>query len=340
MTPKDHIESLQHAMLVRAGLMRIDSPALHPAAIQHLGGDLIQELSSFCGELADNARPGATARVNGISTSDFGDSITNVARVAIQRQLDASSDHLALTKIVSVLNFQPQRIVGGRIDADLLQVLEGGDYTDAAETHDDAPQVAQLLKFGRNVHLSEELLRNDDIGLIAGSVARFGGAAARLEAKMVYGVLNSNPTLADSESLFDAGHGNVVSHVDIFSEAMLAQAFEKLRNLDPDGTEAQNAAPAVLAVAPNLELIARKTVFVAGLDLKVISSPRITASTWYLLPDPEKTPVVGLLRLGGNKTPLLVDRARKKFNRDGITIAIRYLGGVVPLSRFVIRGGA
>lgn len=343
MTPQDHIESLQHAMLVRSGLMSADSPALHPAAREHINssGHLLEQLAEFCSGMAANARPtGAMGRVSGLGTDDFKNTLGSVLRTAAQRQLESGQDYMALVREVPIVNFLPQKIVSGRIDAELQEANELGEYGEA-DAYDGIQQNAQLRSFGRNVFLSRKALVNDDISLIASSFGDFGGSAARLESRLVFDLLNSNTVFADGEPMFHVDHGNLIEHADGFSEALLAQAMDALRNLDFDGAgagEAQNAAPAVLAVASGLELAARKLVYEAGLDFQVTAHPRITADTWYLMPSPKITPVIGLLRLAGSKTPLNIAPAKDRKVRDGVLYAVRCDSGVVPLSRYVVKG--
>lgn len=344
MNPQDFIQSHTHAIMLRGGLLSPDNAAVHPEALalSRSSESLIPRLAKFCADkeaLTRSASARARSPSAGFSTTDFGNALASVMRVAVHRQLAANMDHTRICSEVNLPNFMPHKIGGARIDTTLLPADELGEFQDAS--FDDAPGLpAQLGTFGRNIHISRELLLTDDIGLITETIGGFGASAARLEAKTVYELLQSNPTMGDGEPMFDSEvHGNVLPLT--FGEVNLSQAMGMLRDrrYEPAaGGEPQNIAAAVLLVSNPLEMLAKNIVHQSGLNLEVIAAPWVLAGDWFLFPDPALVPVIGLLRLSGSKTPVLVDAKRDDLARDGTLLAVRADVGAVPLSRTAIMG--
>lgn len=343
MNPQDFIQAHTHAIMLRGGLLSPDNAAVHPEALalSRSSESLIPRLAKFCADkeaLTRSASAPARGPSAGFGTTDFGNSLASIMRVAVHRQLEASMDHARICRVVNLPNFMPHKVGGAQIDTTLLPANELGEFQDA--TFDDAAGLnAQIKTYGRNIYISRRLLLTDDIDLITNTIAGFGASAARLEAKTVYGLLKSNPTMADGAPMFDSAYGNVLPLS--FDEFRLSQTMGMLRDRRDDpaaGGEPQNIAAAVLLVSNPLELLAKKLVHESGLNLEVIAAPWIAAGNWYLFPDPALVPVIGLLRLAGSKTPILVDAKRDELARDGTLLAVRADVGAVPLSRTAIMG--
>lgn len=342
MNGKDFIEAHTHAIMLRGGLLSPDNAAVHPEALalSRSSESLIPRLAKFCADkeaLTRSASAPSRSPSAGFSTDDFGNALASVMRVAVHRQLAASMDHARICGVVNLPNFMPHKIGGARIDTTLLPADELGEFQDA--TFDDAPGLSARLKtHGRNIHISRQLLLTDDIELITETIGGFGASAARLEAETVYGLLKSNPTMADSAPMFDSAYGNVLPGA--LDEFSLGQAMGMLRDRRDEsgaGGKPQNIAPAVLLVSTLFELRAKKLVHECGLNLEVIAAPWVGLD-YFLFPDPALVPVVGLVRLSGSKTPVLIDPKRDDLARDGTLLAVRADVGAVPLSRTAIMG--
>lgn len=342
LSPRDFIQAHRDALMVRAGLLAPKDPICHPAAAElAAGGDkLLPVLAKFVADRDVLARsPSAAGRQPsaGFGLVDFGNALADVLRVATYTRMAVSMRHELITARLDVKNFMPHKFPMARIESDLLPANELGEFVDAGLA--DLPGLsAKLSTYGRNIGVSRQLLLTDDIGLIASAFSNFGASAARREAQLVYALIESNPALADAELMFDAGHGNVLAAA--FDEASLGVAMGMLRSLpDPFGA-ASNFDAAVLVVAGSLELLARRIVRDAGLDLQVVASPWLAAGRWYLLPSPDVAPVIGLLRLAGAKYPVLIEPKKDDRPRDGALFGVRADMGVVALSRTAIKGGA
>lgn len=342
MNPKDFIQVRRDALMIRAGLLTASDPIVHPeaGALAAGGGNLVSEMAKFCADVVrQTSAPGAAGLrpVAGYSTTDFGNALGDVLRTAAFIRMAASMQHEQLCTRLNVNNFMPREFPMASIDSSLALVNELGEFEEAGLSSTDGLS-AGLKTYGRNVFIARNVLLTDDIDLIAGAFANFGGSVSRLEAKLVYGLIESNPTLADGEPTFDALHGNVLAAA--LDESNLGVAMGMLRSLpDPFG-ELSNFDAAVLTVEGRMEVAARRLVKDAGLDLEVVASPWLAVGRWYLQPSPDVAPVIGLLRLAGSKYPAQIGPKKDDRFRDGSLIAVRADVGVVPLGRTAIRGGA
>ncbi|MDP2111386.1 MAG: hypothetical protein Q8N48_00180 [Thiobacillus sp.] len=342
MTPTDFIQAHRDAVLIRAGALNPNAPICHPqaAAVAVSAEPLLPALAKFCSDLADSRR-GASAAVrakgSGFSTPDFGNALADAVRVVTQARMAAHMRHEIFCKPMPVVDYKPQRFPMLAIGADLEFLGESSEAPEAMVS-DEAGALAGLGRYGRNVLISRPVLINDDIGLIMATFENFGTAAARVEAKLAYALIESNVVLSDGEAMFDPLQGNVLASA--LAESTLGTAMGMLRAMpDPFG-ETLDHDPAVLVVEGALELLARRLVREAGLELEVVASSRLPSGRWYLLPNPEVAPVIGVLRMAGSKSPVSIDAGRDDLGRDGTLIAVRANAAVVPLNRIAIKGGA
>jgi len=340
MTPTDFIQARRDAILIRAGALDPNSALCHPQApaIAASGDSILPQLGRFCSDVEDSRRGGgARASGSGFTTSDFGGALADAVRVVTQSRMAAHLRHEIFCKTVQVADYKQRRFPMLAVGADLELLGEGAEVPEGLVS-DEAGALARLHRYGRNVHISSHVLANDDIGLILATFENFGTAAARVEARLAFGLLDANLTLSDGEATFDPQHGNVL--VDVLSESALGAAMGLLRAMpDPFGQTLDHD-PAVLVVEGSLELLARRLVREAGLGLEVVATAALPSGRWYLLPDPDFAPVIGLLRLAGSKSPVSIDAGRDELGRDGTLLAVRANAGVVPLGRTAIKGGA
>lgn len=342
MTPTDFIQAHSHAILIRAGALNPNAPICHPqaAAIAVSAEPLLQTLAKFCSDLADSRRgAGAAVRVkgSGFATPDFGNALADAVRTVTQARMAAHMRHEIFCKQMPVVDYKPQRFPMLAVGADLEYLGENSEAPEAMVS-DEAGALAGLGRYGRNVLVSRQVLINDDIGLIMSTFENFGTAAARVEAKLAYALIESNVVLSDGEAMFDPLQGNVLASA--LAESTLGTAMGMLRAMPNPFGETLDHDPAVLVVEGALELLARRLVREAGLELEVVASSRLPSGRWYLLPNPEVAPVIGLLRMAGSKSPVSIDAGRDDLGRDGTLIAVRANAAVVPLNRIAIKGGA
>ncbi|MDP2172005.1 MAG: hypothetical protein Q8J96_16475 [Rhodocyclaceae bacterium] len=339
MTPSDFIQAHKDAILIRAGALAPNAPEAHPNAADFRDKALLPDLGRFCSDVADSRRPtGTMARVqgSGFGTADFGNALAAAVRVVTQNRMADHMRHETFCKTLPVKDYVLQQFPMLAVGTDLEFMPEGSEAP-AAMLSDEAGALAGLKRFGRDILVSREVLLADDIGLIMRTFENFGTAAARVEAKLAFELIESNAVLSDGETMFDVGHGNVLASA--LSESALGASMGMLRAMrDPFG-ETQDHDPAVMVVEGSLELLARRLVREAGLALEVVASARLPTGRWYLLPDPDFAPVIGLLRMTGSKSPVSIDPKRDMLARDGVMFSVRTNAAVVPLGRTAIKGG-
>jgi phage major head subunit gpT-like protein len=161
------------------------------------------------------------------------------------------------------------------------------------------------------------MLINDDLGEIAKVMADAGSAAARLENKLVYAQLTSNPTMGDSEQLFSTAHANKGTSA-VLTDVTIGEAFKLMREqTSVDGLEKLNIAPEFLICGPQNEVAARKylatispnqssNVNVFSNSLKLIVDSEISTNDYYFASGAIDTVV--LYHLDGEESPRIESR--------------------------------
>lgn len=88
------------------------------------------------------------------------------------------------------------------------RVFEGGEYQYV--TFGDKAEKISALKFGMLLALTWEMFINDDLNALVDKANDFTGACRALENDIMYGLLISNPAMAeDNKTLFHEDHGNL-----------------------------------------------------------------------------------------------------------------------------------
>ncbi len=338
---KDRQEALTDAILVRAGVRKLNAPGLHPeaAGIIHRNENLLKGLALSFG-LRDGrglSAPGAVLGA-GLSSSDFKTVLSNTLKVPAIHALTAHAGHRQFCKTIEVQDFKSHEFPSVDTDFSLIETDTLHEFPYDISTVASAGLSAVVRTFGRNVRISRQTIINDDVALITGIFSNAGASASRREAGLVYELIEQNPTLGDGMSMFHADHGNI--EVSALDETSLGSAIAKLRLMQtPAGADA-NLPAAFLVVAPGLELVARKLVHQCNLDLVIVASAWLPAGRWYLTADPELSPCVGILHLRGSNGGLLIGPRQEDIADDGVPIGIRFDTGVVALGRVgIIKGG-
>lgn len=340
LNPADRIDALNDAVQIRAGIKQ--TCILHPAAEQLAdGGNVLGALAEIYG--AARVRPGSTsptaAFAAGLSSNEFAAVLTNVARRVILARLAEHSAHRLFCAPHELPNFLSHDFP--QVDSD--NVLE--EITENQEPLEDLNVIAaeglqaRVRSFGKNLYISRQVIRNDDIGLIAAFLANYGSAAARLEAQLVYALLESNPVLGDQMAMFHADHGNLGT-VGALSLASVSEGTAALQNmLTPSGEKAALKA-AFMIVSPVHELSAKTILKSAGSEsIQVIPAPWISPTGWYMTCAPAAAQTIALLHLKGSAGGVMVGKARNKIDTDGVRLGVRFDTGVVAVGRVGIFKG-
>lgn len=342
MNHRDQIEALTDALWIRAGL-RNPGVIAHPAAERFAGQNVLLNLAEAFGEMNPRKGSGPTAALAaGLTSSDFITVLGDTARKVLISRLTAFDEHRLICAERELPNFHNHDFPLVDSDPLLDEISESGEIPNDVFVTAVGGLQARVRSFGKNVFCSRVLIRNDDIGLFSGLLGNIGASAARLEAKLVFDLIESNPVMGDQMVMFHEDHGNIGA-VAPLALGSLSEGFAALRNMLLPSGEKANLEARYIVVSPDFELYARG--LLRDYDLKsvgVVVAPWITSTNWYLVADPKLAPTVSLLYLKGSKRGVTVGKARPKpgqENRDGVTLGIRFDTGAVAVGRVGIFKG-
>lgn len=247
----------------------------------------------------------------GLGTSDFQQALGDSAMPVIGKRFTDGARHRAFCQIVPVGDFREHELTAADDAFDLLEVTN-----DLAEIRSRPVTLAagggahKLRTFARIVEISRQLIRNDQAGLIANLLAAVGNAAARVEARIVYERLETNPTLDDNGVTFHLDFGNILAAA--FDAAQFGAAVEMLAKQTDSEGNVGDIAPRHLVVAAGLATAAGKVLRDHGFDQSVslTSTALLPAGRWYLMADPAAQPVVGILTLENSRGVRLTPRRK------------------------------
>lgn len=294
---------------------------------------------------------GAIARGRGRSpsgaqtTSDLAPALADALQRLVSVSYVAAAEHRRICRDIPLPDFRAAEFpsIDINIDDSGPAINEAGEWLHANLFV--APGLTgKVSQWGRIFGVSDVVFKNDTLGIIAAGIGNLGAFAARRESKSVFGVLTSNPVMADVRALFNATDGNLMTGAAL-STANIGIAVAKLRRQQTSAGNEANNAGRFLVVAPEQEVAALSYVksFSARSDtprLEVMAAPEVPDGTWFVLADPAISPVIGFLTLSGSNT-FAVEPGRLKFNFAGLGIKIEMMHGVVPLSRVgAVKGSA
>ena len=183
-----------------------------------------------------------------------------------------------------------------------------------------------------------QTLINDDLDAFTRIPAMYGNSIAQLESDVVWGIITSNPAMADGNALFHTTHKNLAGTgaalaVDAVGAARAAMA----KQTGLDKKTVLNVRPAFLIVPASLELkaeqlVAQNLVPAATTSmvpqsirtLAPISEPRLDAASetaWYLAASPNQIDTIEYAYLEGQQGAYI--ETRNGFDVDGVEIKCR-----------------
>ena len=143
--------------------------------------------------------------------------------------------------------------VGGA--PELKKLNEAGEYTYGTISEDATGYRA--FSYGRAIGLTRQMFVNDDLGSFDRLLTRFGESARRLENRLVYDQITTNPAMQDGTALFHASHGNLMAATSTLTLENMGKARGAMRKQkDLDGKTTLNLSPAYLLVPSDLEQLA------------------------------------------------------------------------------------
>ena len=266
-------------------------------------------------------------------TGDFAEILANVANKTLRDAYQAQARSFTMwARQNTAVDFKEMaRTQLG--DAPVLKkVNENGEFTYG--TIGEGAEKYQLATYGRIVGITRQAIVNDDLGAFSRVLPAFGAQAANLESETVYGILNSNPEMADGTDLFHADHGNLAGTGAAISVSTLGIGRADMRKQTGINGMPINVSPSFLVVPPDLETVAQQftsTQYMpeAGSNinpfagtLQVIADSRLTdAAAWFLVANPSQIDTIEYSYLEGNEGVYL--ETRNGFSVDGVEIKAR-----------------
>ncbi|MFC3715592.1 head maturation protease, ClpP-related [Luteimonas soli] len=341
----DFIAAASDCLAIRAGV-RIEKP--HPG-VRDVRGMGMQEIMRACVSRSGSSRDLAGGQRSlvkaALTTSDFPSILENsLSKILRAGYEEEPSTFEAWTRFVTVPDFKPQSrpILGSA--PELLQVLEGAEYTYGSLDEDKAVPY-QARKFGRLVQLTWEALVNDDLAAFTRMTQALGQAASRSEADFIYDTFGENsgsgPEMQDGTTLFHASHGNLAASAAAVDADALGAARILLRRQTAIGGGAMNLPPRFLLVAPEHEQDAETLLAAAarslsqGSDnalvpawlakLELVVEARLADSAIYLLTGPGSVDTFERAWLEEDNGPVISEK--DGFETDNKTYKVRHVFG-------------
>ena len=306
----------RHAAVETALLHRFDPHryALTEPARDWRGYSLIEMARTFL--------EGDGVRVRGLSrdeiatralhtTSDFPHILAAVTNKTLRDAYEAAPRTFQpIARRATAADFKEMHRVQLGEAPQLEKVNESGEFKRG--TIGEGKERYRVETWGKVIGITRQVIINDDLDAFTRVPSLFGTAAATLESDVVWGIVTSNPNMADGVALFHANHKNLTATGTALDVANLGKARTAMaKQTGLDGKTVLNIRPAFLVVPSSLELTAEQMIAqnlvpatVANVvpasirSLAVIAEPRLDPASgavpWYLFASPsaiDTTPV-------------------------------------------------
>lgn len=145
------------------------------------------------------------------SASDFPQLFANVANKRLRSAYDENPGTYGMwaRRAPNAPDFKEIKVVQLSGAPELLKTNEHGEFTYG--TMADGAENYSVVTYGRIVSLTRQAIINDDLRAFDRLIGAFGNSARRLENRLVYAQLTSNPTMSDGVALFHATHNNLLT---------------------------------------------------------------------------------------------------------------------------------
>lgn len=272
------------------------------------------------------------------STSDFPHLLGTTARAALGRGYgSARRTFQAWASRRTLPDFKDFKVINLSGAPDLKEVAEAGEIEFG--TLGEGAEAYRLFRAGRRVAITFQAIVNDDMDGFSRLPRMFGNAAARLESRTVYGILNSNPNMADGSALFSEAHVNVFGNGatgysagdGVLDITGLGKGRSVLRTQTEPNGDIIDLEPRFLLVPDELEgkaLQQTSSAYVAALQSSInpfggaltpIVEPRLASAVqWYLIADSDSVDTVEYAYLEGMEEPQVTSYVDQ--DTDGVIV--------------------
>lgn len=292
------------------------------------------------------------------SVSDFSAIFMNVAnKTLLQGYTEAGRTFDPWTNKVNARDFRDMYGVSLSAAPDLELVGENEEYKTGSLS--DKAERYHILKYGRILSLSWEMVVNDDLNAFVRIPSLLGAAAARLCSDVVYGILLSG-TMSDGKTIIHADHNNLAKTAASINVDSMSAARRLMRSQRGLAGERLNLAPAFLLIPTALETTAdvllrsaaypdtgRSSGVINPMQNKVtpIVEQRLdpeddaAPQPWWLVANPNQTPTIDVAYLDGQETPDVIQH--ESFLTDAMQYKARICmgAGAVEYRGFVKNPG-
>ena len=333
----------RHAAVQTALLHRFDPHryALTEPARDWRGYSLIEMARTFLN--------GEGVRVRGLSrdeiatralhtTSDFPHILAAVTNKTLRDAYEAAPRTFQpIARRATAADFKEMHRVQLGEAPQLEKVNETGEFKRG--TIGEGKERYRVETWGKVIGITRQVIINDDLDAFTRVPSLFGTAAATLESDVVWGIVTSNPNMADGVALFHANHKNLTGTGTTLDVANLGKARAAMaKQTGLDGKTVLNIRPAFLVVPSSLELTAEQMIAqnlvpatVANVvpasirSLAVIAEPRLDPASgavpWYLFASPSAIDTIEYAYLEGQDGVFI--ETRIGFDVDGVEIKAR-----------------
>jgi hypothetical protein len=272
------------------------------------------------------------------STSDFPNLLEDAMHKLLLAAYASASDTWSLfCKTGDLSDFRAHNRYRGAVFGSLDDKTENNEFK-RKTISDAAKESITLGTKGNIIDLSREIIINDDMGFFTDMLTYLGRGSKRTIEKAVYAYLATNPTMSDGKALFHADHGNLAGSGAAVSSTTITAARQAMaQQTDISGEEYLDIMPSIFVgsvaagdAAREVNAMEfddesnknqRKPNLNRGLFSKVVGSPRVSGTPWYMFADPMEAPVLEVGFLDGDQDPYL--EMREGFTQDGAQYKVR-----------------
>lgn len=270
-------------------------------------------------------------------TGDFAEITSAVASKAMRKAYDAQPQRwLSLSRPNSAPDFKAMKRIQLSQMGPLQQVAEHGEIR--RTTLSDTSESYSLKTYANLIGFTRQLFINDDLNALSRIARMFGSAAAEMQNTVMWGLITSNPVMADGVALFNATHNNLVNAgggAGVLNETGLKNMRIKLRNQKDFKGNTVQVEPRKLIVPTTLEVDARKytavitaasaanvNVFGGAFDEVIVDAHLDAADTaaWYVAGSPDQYDLLEHSTLEGATGPQISERVG--FETDGFDMRV------------------
>lgn len=259
---------------------------------------------------------------------------------AYRVQADTWTEFLASGQLS---DFRPHNRYRMGTFSDLPGLAENGEIPRTTLQDADKEQISAEER-GMIFDMSFRAIVDDDLGGLSNVAAQMGRAARRTVENTAYAEMVSNPTMGDGNPLYDAAHNNLAGTGTVISIASLGAARAAMRRqMDPSSNEYIDLMPSILLCPVELGDLARQ-VITSETDItktnskarnpiqnmvRVVDTPRLQGTAWYLFAAPSDTAVGEVGFLNGNTEPQM--QMENLFSTRGVQWRVTLDFGVAML---------